>query len=151
MHATVTRIPWWRTEVDDRTLAEFGYALGAMAARAAPFAVPMAGPVADDTTIGMEAPSSIRWQRLLDDTRTAVEQVFGTARALPPPPTRPHVSLGYGVADENSRQLLQDLQRVQISIELAVGAVHFVAVHQDPGAGTFTWDLISSHRLITES
>ncbi|MFD6357854.1 hypothetical protein [Nocardia tengchongensis] len=30
MHATVTRIPWWRTEVDDRALREFGRALDAM-------------------------------------------------------------------------------------------------------------------------
>ncbi|MEU1432228.1 hypothetical protein ABZ412_34700 [Nocardia sp. NPDC005746] len=147
MHATVTRIPWWRTEVDDRTLTEFGHALDVIAAGTAAFSMQMTGPFPDETGVAMEASSSALWRRLLDGTRAAAEQIFGTSRPLPAPPTRPHVSLGYGVADADSEHLLGALKPIEVSAELAVKELCFVAVHQDPSAGTFTWDVISSHRL----
>ncbi|MFE3758894.1 hypothetical protein ACFXO9_31720 [Nocardia tengchongensis] len=150
MHATVTRIPWWRTEVDDRALREFGRALDAMTIERTAFTIKMLGPTPHETSVGMEARSNTPWKRLLDDTRDAAVQIFGTGRVLPTPPTRPHVSLGYCVADADSQQLESALQPVDISIELAIDEVCFVAVHQDPSAGTFTWDLISSHRLPAE-
>ncbi|WP_458690376.1 2'-5' RNA ligase family protein [Nocardia tengchongensis] len=150
MHATVTRIPWWRNEVDDRTLGEFGRALDTVTASMPAFTIKVAGPASHETSVGMDGPLSAPWQQLLDGARDAARQIFGTDRALPAPPTRPHVSLGYCVADTDSQQLETALQPIDIPIELVIEEVCFVAVHQDPGAGTFTWDLISSHQLSAE-
>jgi hypothetical protein len=147
MHATVTRIPWWRNEVDVSALEKYGHALTAIAADLSAFAIPMFGPVVHETSVGVMAETNGSWQSLVDCTRTAAEQVFGTDRVLPPPPPMPHVSLGYGTADHDSGPLERALCPVESSATLTVDVVHFVAVHQNPSEGTFTWDSISSHAL----
>lgn len=57
------------------------------------------------------------------------------------------MSLGYGTADHDSTPLEQAILPLNTPATLSVHALHFVAVHQDPVAGTFTWDTISAHTL----
>ncbi|WP_194813331.1 2'-5' RNA ligase family protein [Nocardia sp. XZ_19_385] len=146
-HATITRIPWWRNEVDEQRLLRFSRTLDALAAETSAFTLTMTGPVVHENSVGMDAPSDGQWQRLLDGTRSAAEQVFGAERPPAAAPDRPHVSLGYGIIDADSAALQLALEPIDIDAELTVDAMHFVAVHQDPTAGTFTWDPISIHRL----
>ncbi len=146
-HATLTRIPWWRNEVDENVLLRFSRALDTLAADTPAFTLHMTGPVIHENSVGLDASPGVCWQRLLENTRARAAHVFGTGRPPATPPNRPHVSLAYGTTDADSAPLRLALNPVEITAALTVDAIHFVAVHQDPAAGTFTWDLISTHQL----
>ncbi|QIS08590.1 2'-5' RNA ligase family protein [Nocardia arthritidis] len=159
LHATVTRIPWWRNEVTPSSLDRYSDALAAIASATPPFEIPMSGPVIHTSSVLMAAtpdhpnplPDSSTlfpaWQALVDHTREAATHIFGPTRQLPPPPAFPHVSLAYAVTDCDSTPLERALEYRSVSTTLTVHTLHFLAVHQDPQAGTFTWDPISSHHL----
>ncbi|MFI6173553.1 2'-5' RNA ligase family protein [Nocardia sp. NPDC051052] len=146
-HATVTRIPWWRKEVDDEALDRYAAALAAVAASTAAFAIPMQGPWLHDYGVGVAAPEDAQWKQLYTATRDAATQVFGAERALPAPPPMPHVSLGYGTADRDSAPLEQSLSTIRTPAALIVDTLHFLAVDVDLDEGSFTWDVISSHAM----
>ncbi|WP_280406132.1 2'-5' RNA ligase family protein [Nocardia brasiliensis] len=146
-HATVTRIPWWRNEVDQDALDRYAEALSAVAADSSSFAIPMNGPLLHDYGVLVAAPEDTQWKQLYTATRDAAEQVFGTERALPAPPPLPHVSLGYGIAERDSAPLERALAGVETPVSLAVDTLYFLAVDVDVDQGIFTWDVISSHAL----
>lgn len=144
-HATVTRIPWWRNEVDQTALDRFTEALAAVAAATTPFEIPMQGPWLHDFGVGVAAPEDAQWKQLHTATRDAAVQVFGTDRALPAPPPMPHVSLGYGTAERDSAPLQHALATIKTPATLIIDTLHFLAVDVDLDQGSFTWNAISSH------
>ncbi|MCM6775418.1 hypothetical protein NDR87_15925 [Nocardia sp. CDC159] len=146
-HATVTRIPWWRGEVDAAAVDRFAAALTAIAADTARFALEMQGPLLHDLGVGVLAAEGPEWKQLHTAVRNAAVEVFGAERPLPPPPPMPHVSLGYGIAERDSGPLERSLSDIRTPAVVTVDALHFLSVHADPEAGTFTWDPISSHPL----
>ncbi|MFI7001408.1 2'-5' RNA ligase family protein [Nocardia sp. NPDC050175] len=146
-HATVTRIPWWRNEVDDEAVDRYTEALAAVVAGTSSFTIPMQGPWLHDYGVGVAAPEDAQWKQLYTATRDAAVQVFGTDRALPAPPPMPHVSLGYGTAERDSAPLELALSTIQTPASLDVDSLHFLAVDVDLDEGIFTWNAISSHPL----
>ncbi|MFD6155074.1 hypothetical protein ACFWF7_16670 [Nocardia sp. NPDC060256] len=146
-HATVTRIPWWRNEVDAEALDRYSTALAALAADTPSFAIPMQGPWLHDYGVGVAAPEDTQWKHLYTATRDAAVQVFGTDRSLPAPPPMPHVSLGYGTAERDSAPLELALSTIKTPASLDVATLHFLAVDVDLDEGIFTWNAISSHPL----
>ncbi|MFG1790380.1 2'-5' RNA ligase family protein [Nocardia sp. NPDC049149] len=146
-HATVTRIPWWRNEVDAEVLERFAAALAVVAAGTVPFAIPMQGPWLHEYGVGVAAPEEAQWKQLYTATRDTAARIFGTERALPAPPPMPHVSLGYGIAERDSAPLAQALSTIETPATLTVDALHFLSVDVDIEAGTFTWDALSSHTV----
>ncbi|WP_069163056.1 2'-5' RNA ligase family protein [Nocardia altamirensis] len=146
-HATVTRIPWWRSEVGEDALERFGAALAAVAADTTAFGIPMQGPWLHEYGVGVAAPEDAQWKRLYTATRDAAVRVFGAERALPAPPPMPHVSLGYGIAERDSASLAQALSTIDTPATLTVDALHFLSVDVDIEGGSFTWDALSSHTV----
>jgi 2'-5' RNA ligase len=147
LHATVTRIPWWRNEIAEELLERLSTALTVMAAATPKFTIPLSGPTVHPASVGMSGENIRAWQSLLEHTRDVAENICGTIRPLPAPPRQPHVTLGYGVAERDSAPLTETLTDLSATVRLKVHALHLVAVHQDPVAGTFTWDELSMHPL----
>lgn len=146
-HATVTRIPWWRSEVDDEALGRYADALASIAADTAAFAIPMQEPWLHDFGVVVAAPDDAQWKQLCTATREAAVQVFGAERALPAPPQMPHVSLGYGTDECDSTPLELALSTIQTPASLVIDTLHFLAVDADLDEGKFTWNVISSPAL----
>ena len=145
LHATVTRTPYFRdtTEVE---LDDVSRALDQLAAHTLQFTVPLSAPTERRASVALAGQNSQAWLALVEQSRALVLEVFGRERDLPPAPSEPHISIGYGTSDTNSDALTNGLSMLASrAYELRVDAVHFVSVHQDRVHGTITWDTISEH------
>lgn len=147
LHATVSRLPAFRTDLSAAQLEALSAAITAAVRTIAPFTVELARPEADENSASVGGVAGPPWQALVDGVRAAATEVLDGE--LPQPPHRPHVSLGYGVGDGSTAQLRRLLDAVPDPgpLLLHVDAVHLLAVHQNPDAGTFTWDPIDVRPL----
>ncbi len=152
LHATVTRIPAFLDTTAIETLRELQSALDETAGNLAPFDIPLTGPYVSPDSVELAGERSLEWDRLVDSVRACVAGVLGGVE-MPPGPHAPHVSLGYGTRDVDSKPLIAELARLaagrepQLTVPMHIADVQLLAVHQDAIAGIYTWDMISTHVL----
>lgn len=142
LHATVQQFGLSRDEVASEQLDRFVAKLQDLAARTAPFAVQLDEPVAEDFALGSSCAGTAGWTRMLEGVRTAAKESISAGVPLPDAPARPHISLGYGLADGSTEAVQQAVDAVagEPLPALAISELVLLAVHQDPEHGHFTWD-----------
>ncbi|WP_336854586.1 2'-5' RNA ligase family protein [Sinomonas albida] len=142
LHATVQQFATSAEEVSREEVEAFTERLALLAEETEPFSIELGAPVVDDFALGVRGALSPAWTSLVDGVREAAAATINQGRAMPPGPFGPHVTLGYGLADGSGEQLQResDLLATEPLPALKVASLHFLAVHQDAEAGTFTWD-----------
>ncbi|WP_422933996.1 2'-5' RNA ligase family protein [Sinomonas sp. P47F7] len=142
LHATVQQFATAAEEVSPEEVEAFTERLALLAEDTEPFSIELGAPVADQFGLGVRGALSPEWTRLVDRVREAAAATVNKGRPMPAAPFGPHVTLGYGIADGSSDQLQResDLLATEPIPALKVASLHFLGVHQDTDAGTFTWD-----------
>ncbi|WP_433604876.1 2'-5' RNA ligase family protein [Prescottella agglutinans] len=150
LHATVTRVPAFLDTTPTETLRELQAGLDETVAKVAPFTVELAGPHVSPDSVELGGQRSPEWDRLVESVRSCAAAVLGGVE-MPPEPSAPHVSLGYGTREVASEPLIAELaclaagREPQLVLPMRITDVQLLAVHQDAVAGIYTWDTISSH------
>ncbi|HEY8294908.1 MAG TPA: 2'-5' RNA ligase family protein [Micrococcaceae bacterium] len=149
LHATVQQFAVTSEEVSAGQLAAFNGALADLAAATEPFGVDLDAPLADDFSLGVRGTPTPPWRALVERVRSAGAETINAGFRLPGAPGRPHISLGYGLADGSTAQVqaAADALALRRLPALRVDGVHVLAVHQDVRRGIFTWDSSALHRL----
>ncbi|MFC4947022.1 2'-5' RNA ligase family protein [Pseudonocardia sp. GCM10023141] len=142
LHATVQQFALTTGEVPADRLAAFGDGLAGLALRTTPFSVPLGPPVVGEHTLGVRGHLTQRWMDLTAAIRELALATFHADVVLPAPPSRPHVSLGYGLAEGSSTVIQDRADGLHHGVlpDLRVDALHLLAVHQDEIRGAYTWD-----------
>lgn len=144
LHATVTRFPWFLADPAIPPIEEVTAAVAEAVSRVAPFTVELGRPAITEYGVVVDAPAVPAWDALVDGVR-AVATDLDPGRALPNRPYRPHVSVGYGVADGDGELLQGPLDAIGVAgpFRMHVDEVHLLSVHQEPERGIFSWDPIT--------
>lgn len=144
LHATVTRFPWFLADPTIPPIEKVTAAVAEAVSGMAPFTVELGRPEISEYGVAVDAPAIPAWDGLVDGVR-AVATSLAPDRELPNRPYRPHVSVGYGVADGDSELLRGPLDSVPTTAPLLlnVAEVHLLSVHQEPERGIFSWDPIA--------
>jgi hypothetical protein len=144
LHATVTRFPWFLADPTIPSIEEVTAAVAEAVSGVAPFTVELGRPEITEYGVVVDAPAIPAWDALVDGVR-AVATALDPDRALPNRPYRPHVSVGYGVADGDGELLKGPLDAIGVAdpFRLHVAEVHLLSVHQEPERGIFSWDPIT--------
>jgi 2'-5' RNA ligase len=144
LHATVTRFPWFLADATIPPVEEVRAAVAEVVAGMAPFTVELGRPEITEYGVAVDAPAIPAWDGLVDGVR-AVATALDPGRELPNRPYRPHVSVGYGVADGDGERLQGALDAIPAAgpFRMHVAEVHLLSVHQEPDRGIFSWDPIA--------
>lgn len=149
LHATVQQFAFATPDVPQAELTAFADGLALLAAETPPLAVPMGPPVVDDHGLGVRGHNTARWVALSAAIRELAAATFHGAVALPPAPRKPHVTLGYGLADGSSAVVQDRVDNLHTGLlpDLRVDRIHLLGVHQDEERGVYTWDTLGSWEL----
>ncbi|GAP54124.1 hypothetical protein AHiyo6_06890 [Arthrobacter sp. Hiyo6] len=145
LHATVQQFAVSTEDTTAEQTAAFMDALKLLAATTAPFSIQLAAPKAEDWALGARGTTTPEWKALVEGVRTAAARTINSGTPMPEAPNRPHISLGYGLADGSS----EDIQRASDDVTtnglppLKIKEMHFLAVHQNIERGTYTWNATS--------
>lgn len=148
LHATITRLPAHRNTVTADRLESLSASLDRTALKTRPFTITLGRPEIWTTAVACLGEETPDWKTLLDEVRQAARGCFN-GLPLPPAPSAPHVSLGYGTHPTDDAPLVHELEMLADSTawrpELIVDTIHLLSVHANPAQGTFTWDVMSVH------
>lgn len=148
LHATITGLPAHRNTMTADRLTSISAALDRTALETRPFTITLERPEIWTTAVGCSGEETPEWKILLDGVRQAARSCFN-GLSLPPAPSAPHVSLGYGTHPTEDAPLVHELAKLAAGTawraELVVDTIHLLSVHANPFQGTFTWDVVSVH------
>ena len=144
LHATVTRFPWFLADPTVPPVERVTAAVAEVVTAMTPFTVELGRPEITEYGVVVDAPAVSAWDGLVDGVR-AVATALDPGRPLPNRPYRPHVSVGYGVADGDGELLQGRLDAIPAAtpFRMHVAEVHLLSVHQEPERGIFSWDPIA--------
>jgi hypothetical protein len=144
LHATVTRLPWFLADPAIPPIATITAAVADAVSGTPPFTVELGRPEITEYGVVVDGPASPEWDGLVDGVR-AVATALDPGQALPNRPYAPHVSVGYGVDDGDGDLLRGPLDAIAVAgpFRMHVTEVHLLSVHQEPEAGSFSWDPIA--------
>lgn len=105
--------------------------------------VPQVG--AHSVELAVEPTADDQWSRTVHAVRDAADAVLGSD-ALPDLGSNrvPHTSIGYGIGNGDSGELMSALKRIRLPpVAVDIDELHLVAVHQHPDRGCYTWDYLA--------
>ncbi|MDG4795206.1 2'-5' RNA ligase family protein [Micromonospora sp. WMMD1082] len=148
LHATVRAVAGIPSaDISTAQRAAFTSALTDRLAAVPAFTSTAGPPMATMTSVLIDVDGDHRggpWKALDSAVKAAIADVFGgAASAMDPSPA--HVTIGYGVADEDSGRI-QSALRKQVRparARLSVDEVHVVDVEQDATASTYRWETVA--------
>jgi hypothetical protein len=146
MHVTVQRLDAYEPDLADERWGRLLAALPEALREHSPFQATFAEPRARSHAIEAIGPVTPEWSSLLEHVRSVIAQC-GLASALTMPPPAPHYSLAYSLAELDDELFEAALAPVARRSAFEIDSLALVAVDQDPDAGIFAFEPLSTWRL----
>lgn len=146
LHMTVQRLDAFVDEVAPDEMTALLAGLDRAARAIEPFELSFDAPDVTSHAIQSICPTNSAWDALTEGVRSAVRSA-GLEAALTPPPTLPHYTLAYGIAEVPDEEIVPILRSSGRPTAALVDTVSLVSVDQDPVEGAFRFTVLREFSL----
>lgn len=148
LHATIQRLPFMRSSMTAEDVAALENEAARVFAELAPITLRFASPIITHDSVLLLAEHTPEWDALTSAVRRAAS-VLGENASHYDPPYGPHISLAYAKDDGPKADIATALGETASEVlgDVTFDSVAWCAVHRNPGAGTYTFDIITETPL----